>query len=156
MSIMCLYSLGYLLCSSKKLRVQNGFLSLGYCEGCSEDVEGCEVFKSMLTRNTIVIGNVCLLILFLIRKMTSVGTEGSRCSWAWIGHRLLKFFHTEGKSKAGESELRSCHEVRVWWGVQIKQLSRARSCTETQILQVFYQLKAKQVYGPEDLWAGSK
>lgn len=126
----------------------------GVLWGCQWHSRGMWSLRSMLTRNTIVIGNVCLLILFFIRKMASVGTESSRCLWARIGHRLLKFLHTEGKSKAGESELRSCYEVRVWWGVQIKQVSRARCCTEIQILQVFYQLKAKKVYGPEDLWAG--
>lgn len=33
-----------LIVPSKKLRVQNGLLSLGYCEGASDIVEGCEVF----------------------------------------------------------------------------------------------------------------
>ena len=83
---------------------------LWYCDNGSDVVEGCEVFKLMLTRNTRVIGNVYLLILFLIRKMTLVGTEGSRCLWACIGHRLLKFFHTEGNSR--QERVSSDHAMR--------------------------------------------
>lgn len=84
--------------SSKKLRVQIGPLSLGYCEGDSDVGEGCEVFKSMLTRNIMVFENVCLPNLFFTKKKKG-GCASHACTQACMcAHTIFFYFMSKNKS----------------------------------------------------------
>lgn len=124
--ITCLYTLRCSLSSSKKLRVQNGLLFLEYWEGGTDIVEGCEVFKSTLTSNTIAVGNVCLLILSFIRKMTSVGTEGSRCLWAYIDTICWSSSTLKGNQR--QERVSSDHAMRSVYDWEYK----SNSCLEQE------------------------